>query len=327
MRVEEVRLLGRLVCALSADATLPQKLALLKIYPRHSWKRALAYRFVQMIFMLRLNKLFFESVQLDQSLQNVVSDCMKKTAYLLFTYPPGDRERNRDYYFFLDTKTLALTLFLKHAKEKNCIANLQNEVEALQLLNNKKNELQFKFPEIVSNGFTEEGTFFLITKAFSSTYRRIEQEKVCSLPAELQLPGEGVFSVAQLKRQSWWQSLQKNSHNEAFVKCVNKILSERELVKLSSCHGDIGAHNVYWNGKNYFLIDWERFSQRAPYLTDQVGWWLGRHHKLIKSKPLLSRSLFKKKFINFEDDATLGLAYLVAAGFFPAKILSEVVVN
>ena len=93
----------------------------------------------------------------------------------------------------------------------------------------------------------------------------------------------------------------------------------------------MGSENIFESSvvKKFYIIDWERASTSAPYLTDALGYWLGAYHREILSRPkkLWLLNLFHNDFISKyqcrEADAVAALSYLVYVGFDLAEALAD----
>lgn len=117
---------------------------------------------------------------------------------------------------------------------------------------------------------------------------------------------------------------------------LRKVISdEDDLAQLDfrSCHGDLGSENVLSINRgravsDYYLVDWEHFSQFAPALVDEVGYWLGAHHRSFKGWRTKSALALTDLFLRWAETAKGGrfasvvaLIYLASRGIDLAQML------
>lgn len=66
------------------------------------------------------------------------------------------------------------------------------------------------------------------------------------------------------------------------------VLNSRTAFAATAAHRDLGSQNILSRApakspSDFFIIDWEYYSDTAPALTDQVGFWLGGRHRTLKT--------------------------------------------
>ena len=105
-----------------------------------------------------------------------------------------------------------------------------------------------------------------------------ELKIICEVDKKSQSPLIEVFSKFDMANKEL---------NKKAIKVLNMI-PKNYLIKCGTCHGDLGSENIFSCNdasapNDFFIIDWEYFSNYAPEHTDRVAVWLGARHKKIKA--------------------------------------------
>ena len=115
----------------------------------------------------------------------------------------------------------------------------------------------------------------------------------------------------------------------------NVISDAGDLAQLDfcSCHGDLGSENILSINRgravsDFYLVDWEHFSQSAPALVDEVGYWLGAHHRSFKGWRTTSAPALTDLFLRWAETvkggrfaSVVALIYLASRGIDLAQML------
>ena len=130
------------------------------------------------------------------------------------------------------------------------------------------------------------------------------------------------------------QGARERSSSELFNSVLKGVDKSVELMVVAA-HRDLGSENIFSSAdasapSHFALIDWEFFTDTAPALTDQVGIWLGTHHRVLKGGGITEiRKLqvaFLSDFSGFPEGkvgAVIALFHLAELGIDLADILIE----
>jgi len=223
------------------------------------------------------------------------------------------RER---YYVHLINEDGVKSYFVKITLKSEDYLLLENEKNKLQYFTNAKN---FDVPSVIS--FVKNNSYCaLITSYLDSSYTLYHPEdNIFPISLFKEISGNiQKVAISQLK------ILDKKEDNNNLWVFINRI-NKNNLVLVSNVHGDFGSENIFKNNKNmFYIIDWERSETIAPYLTDEIGYWLGKHHLLIKNN---SDDIYKKFRYHFRKynsiDIALGLLFLINVNFDLAILMSK----
>lgn len=130
-----------------------------------------------------------------------------------------------------------------------------------------------------------------------------------------------------------WQEM-RSRVTEPTIRAIADAIDPEGLYDAAPAHRDIGSENVFSQAPareltDFWLIDWEFFTDTAPALTDRIGEWLGRHHRTLKGLGRgRQRTGLAAKFLeDFGDTpggqsaAVLALLHLAALGIDLAREL------
>ena len=103
------------------------------------------------------------------------------------------------------------------------------------------------------------------------------------------------------------------------------VFDRQTKIYVSKVHGDFGSENIFKKKENgrFYIIDWERSTDIAPYLTDKIAHWLGAHHKQIKKNAEVCKN-FTLTFQNEKEiDVAMGLLFLISVNFDLAIMVAK----
>lgn len=234
--------------------------------------------------------------------------------------------RNR-YYVHMLNKKGEKVCFVKFSNDLKDQDLLTNEYNTLNLLTNNK-KLKFFVPKPISllriNDYVTL-TVSSISKSFTlfhperNVYPKIVIESLRGRAKKISI--ESVFDL------SWWKSalLYKNTYPKSFEYILN--VQKDYLVNIGFIHGDLGSENIYSNDKGEFcIIDWERATDKAPIIVDDIAFWLGKYHFEIKRNNTDICDKFKCSFISEDKvELVLGLLFLVSVRFDLAINIADVI--
>jgi hypothetical protein len=238
-------------------------------------------------------------------------------------------EKSRCYCFYINNVD-EFTFFGKIAFDEHNIKLLIKESAVLKSVDYKN----IKIPKFCSEFNYIDGGYGFLTNAITSNY--CEHKKQSPYIAEDLLrnlqKNVSSFSYADIIGFNWWQSFINSSEFPFFLEMISICFEANKPILLSCVHGDMGSENIFENithADDMVVIDWERYCDHAPYLTDALGYWLGYHHKLLlnSSNSQVIHTLFCEEFIaKYQDDILavyLALAYLIAVKYDLASIVAK----
>ena len=187
---------------------------------------------------------------------------------------------------------------------------------------------------IVSDLNTPQVVAFTKFKSGAILRRTVPPSKFTQHKKQADLPYELLDAISNLGQPSnvrflpaeaiqAWVCLRQQVKNQLIRSIVDEIKPDSKF-RIGSAHGDLGSENVFSpkpkkSLSDFFVIDWEFFNDSAPILTDQVGYWLGKHHSDIKGfwRPS-PRELTLKFLKQFEPKglqaSVIALLYLAYTG-------------
>lgn len=297
---------------------------LIKIYPQHSFKRKI------LLLINILNILILKipcSLDLNFRKKYEFSINNNKSSIVLISYHKIFNQRA--YIYFFDNK-IKLESIIKIGLDKIQIRKMEHEFKILKNL--IKNNINFKIPKIL-NYINKNDIGLLHLEAIGDEYKIMSKEDP--------LPEEVFYSISNFNKNPKFlplkslrinKNLYKNIVSKLFKDLLNEI-SDRSMIRISSCHCDLGSDNVFRKDfpksiRDYAIIDWEHYSEDAPYLSDKISYFLGRYHAKIKSgdKQKIKISTFElfRTFGSDKEQMTtvlITLLYLASKNLDLAKII------
>jgi len=300
-------------------------------WPSHTLKR----KFFK-LYMYCVTSISYFSKWKQDDKKDIFENCINECFDLIHTHSNLDlyplciwslvEGRRRYYIHALDVKG-ERKIFAKVSAKKDDFPLLENEKNCLSRLSL---ENQIRTPKVIKFKLTND-CCCLLTTYMDKGYSLYHPDSN-SLPVGVLELIKGSIRVEQLSdvlASQWWAAVcKKFNKNLDLIKNVqSKALTVK--VKKSFVHGDFGSENIFQNGEGgFYVIDWERGESNAPYLTDNIAYWLGKNHALIKSSPNSSLKKFDKAFQKYNDlDVTLGLLFLMNLNFDLAEILGTLPQN
>ena len=300
---------------------------IIDVYPKYSIKRYLIFIFN---LLCNLNPPLFNNKYKDLSKDILfILNFDTKGKYLFLFHKFSTKGKIYIYQFNnsgnLETFTKFNTNSLFHKK-------LENEKNVIGRL--KKKDLNFDIPEVIK--FSIEKHFSFITyKALRKPQNLLDK----SIPYPLEII-DSIKSLKISKNKEFFFDLKtlieikKRINNDKLKRFIEQIDFYRTLNSYPA-HCDLGSENTFFDTsskkKKYTVIDWEDFSEVAPLGVDEVGVWLGRNHKIIKSIffKFRKKSLLNNFFIFFSK-SKIGLEASIISLLFLVKKendLAEMICN
>lgn len=245
-----------------------------------------------------------------------------------------DSERARCYVYYLD-KEFRTCGFGKVVFDDVNMTYLRREVEALRKIDQSSTNV-FAVPSVLGE--------FKCGDAYGVMFSAVPEEYIPLHHSNADYPydllqalriSSRLYSLEAVQNTSWWLAFSINMAGSDFFSMVKQTLncSMGSGVTLGQAHGDLGSENIFIQRINkvvaqYLLIDWERFAEDAPTLSDTLAFWLGKNHRQIFS---LSEGdafyFFRRDFIERNSytvpDALLALAFMASVKFDVALVIAN----
>jgi hypothetical protein len=319
----------RPVIRIPIDASLKTSLVAVSCLPSYTTRRK--YYKLYLYFRIITNFLFvkhFLDIK-DSLIDEAFTDRVVKFAlipenkklYPVFIWSLVDG-RERYYVHFLDANGNKL-YFGKITTKKEDYSLLENEKEQLEKFSSAKS---FDVPKVII--FNENDKYCsLITTHIGDNFKLYHPENNIfpkKIVSEIQRKPASK-SYQEYIKYSWWHTGLKDIKSlTEFSRYINGFDRQTEIY-VSKVHGDFGSENIFKRKENgrFYIIDWERSTDIAPYLTDKIAHWLGAHHKQIKKNAEVCKN-FTLTFQNEKEiDVAMGLLFLISVNFDLAIMVAK----
>lgn len=221
-----------------------------------------------------------------------------------------DADGNKKYFTKITTKKVDYNLLENEKKQLEYFSN-KDTFYVPRVVNFEKNE---KYCSLITS-YLEEG--FNLYHPESHTFPKKISLEICEKPINL--------LYSKIVETSWWKIGYLRA--KSMINYFNFINSSDAQTEINVCkiHGDFGSENIFINNKNkFYIIDWERSTNDAPYLTDMIAFWLGGHHKLIKENSAKAYEKLMQEFKNEKHiDLAMALLFLISVNFDLAILVAE----
>ena len=283
-------------------------------FPSHTFIR----KAFKIYMLLRISLYFFvplKSGKIDNLLKEWFERSqVSKGLYPVFIWSLVDgRER---YYVHLLDKKGNKRYFAKITAKKDNYQLLENEKNSLEYFLNAKT---FSVPKIVH--FTKGNLYCSLITEYIGIGYSLSHPESNTFPGKISNEISGEVQNLLVDEVIDRNSIKKQNTLNDYIKSLDKDI----LVKVVRVHGDFGSENIFKNsvGK-YLIIDWERSKDKSPYLVDQIAFWLGKNHRLVKENSKITYADFRHDFEEYSDiDIALGLYFLNSAEFNLAELISN----
>jgi hypothetical protein len=202
-----------------------------------------------------------------------------------------------------------------------------------ELLRREKNALKrfalydkFSVPTILKYA-DRPGFSYIITSPLTAEFSLRHSEKH-PFPEEIHssIAGTpGIVHVQKLRASEWFvNGLLAVSGGDAIRNYLLDLKSDFP-VRVVNVHGDFGGENLFEDPLGRVVIlDWEHFSTEAPYLTDWIGYWIGKNHAGFAASPKHTIADFWRAHLDKEKtDIALALIYLANCKIWQAQKIAE----
>lgn len=302
---------------IGADLCQSRRL-LIKVYPTYS-----PYRKVARVIHYALGSLLTRS----QGLREQVAEFVEKRSHYrgdsIFAVMLHKIQENGRFYLFEFDRGCELISFTKVSTESNSNSRIRREAEVLGGIAGRTNG--FRVPLVTR--FCDEGSRVeLCLEAAGAGYEK--QPESMGLPDSV---FRGIASILSRPSESfrfqdvpsWLLQSAETTKSEKIRNVLDAIPPDREF-ETCPAHCDLAPQNILRRRRandgewDYFILDWEYFTDQAPLLTDRVSHWLGRRHRTLKRRYLRvdAKRILEELFVEFEgqgytrSDVVIALLYL-----------------
>ena len=238
---------------------------------------------------------------------------------------PRQRSRSR-VYIHLFSPAGERIAFAKVATDATSAMCLEREIDVLRRLMSRTLET-FRFPSLLASGEFNHCRYALLAPlpTRASSHPPVWTEHLSHIQAEVAREMQDL-SLSSAPNATWWRGFERVSH------VVPQLAEElgRDVGTPFECagvHGDFVNWNIYVNGEDHWLFDWEAWAPDGPLLADEVRFKLGIHTRSLESAghrvvPALLRELGCADRARRRDVA-LALAFLHSRATTSATILAS----
>lgn len=229
----------------------------LQFYHASTWRQKLYTNLIQLIFLLRLQRIVFKSISIS-NLQGLQGD-----NWAVFTGTIGP---NRKQVVIKSENSI-----LKIATEELAIINLENEFRILKNLDSFQGECSFVFPKVISNIAGNLEIEKLSSIGPASTFN---EQHIAALRTMRSIN----YQKCNLAEWSKWKDIHfrlnelKNARNPNIPNTILKILTNwvvlfdmQQQLDLCLFHGDFTPWNCFkTEASKLAIIDWELGKDKMP---------------------------------------------------------------
>jgi len=333
MNIKFLYFAGKPVVGFNVNSQLVNKMNLIiNFYPNNTIKKKIVRMFLLFLVFTKLDYFFLRknSDLIIKIKQLAPIDC----AQVLIRFHTLE-EKSRCYCFYINNDN-EFKYFGKIAFNEKNSKLLIKESTVLKNVNYKN----ISIPKFYSEVNYMDGSYGFSTNAIAGCYREHQKQSPYIPEVLLHRLQKNIcsYNYTDIIDFNWWQIFNSSIEFPIFSNKLLTCFETNKPILLSCAHGDMGSENILENNSetyatcinNLVIIDWERYCEYAPYLTDALGYWLGYHHQHILLSPSGSQdiySLFCEEFIaKYQDDILavyLALAYLIAVKYDLASILAK----
>ena len=247
---------------------------------------------------------------LDQWLENITFTSIKVFPVFIWSLVDG---RERYYVHVLDKKG-AKKYFSKITLKRDDYHLLENERNSLLSFSSANT---FNVPRVID--FTQNNLYCSLTTSYIDAGYFLNHPENNKFPSAIVDEISGHVAKVSLNKVLKKYDFKKDNDFNKFINNLDKNIS----VSVARSHGDFGSENIFKNNRgDYLIIDWERSDKLAPYLTDKVAYWLGKHHRLINNDSNMAYKNFRHSFEKYKKiDVVLSLHFLRSVRFDLAERL------
>lgn len=297
--------------SLSAVTCLPSHTLIRKIFKAYMCLSVVYYNFISKFFSIN-NRNKLDTI-LEQWMTEVPYKLYDDKLYPVFIWSLVEgRER---YYVHLIDKDGTKRYFGKITTKQEDYALLENEKKQLEYFLAVDS---FEVPTVIDFKINNKYCS-LVTSYLSDDYKLYhpDSNNFPNLVFEEISKNKFQIKYEEIQNTQWGKKSQKYIDVATSFGRYMKNIDKNTKVTISRVHGDFGSENIFINNNGkFYIIDWERSTDLAPYKTDVIAFWLGKKHITIKNDSTKAYKEFKEKFKDCNQiDIALGLLFLISVNF------------
>lgn len=258
-------------------------------FGRNSWKKKAFKALLFSIVQLRLQRFIsvpvkeilfgkgdFSSRELVKRLEEQLGLSPLKA---VFFYPPQlHRGRCYAYVFCASGSCVAFVKISFDSANTKCLINEKRALSMLKMAN-----VSFQVPTVIHAEF-HDNCNYVVYGPFDKDYdsRSLRWNGV---PFQCRNEILGLIRSKKLGDCDWWQSLNTNKSQRP-DRFLSSFASEpTDEINIGCAHGDLIDNNIYFRDNEVVIVDWEYFSESAPYTVDEVSFYLASTQRFIAKDP------------------------------------------
>lgn len=237
---------------------------------------------------------------------------------------PNHQDRGRVYVhlFSIAAHKQAFVKLSFNDYNDNCFLREFTTIETLSQHQIKT----FSLPSIIQSGKYNNHRY-LVFKQIPNAARPI---KACltSFPTECVREYGGLpydIESQYLQTLEWWQNFWDLVNPE--LEFAKIVLSYKETpLRVCQVHGDLGLANMIWINNKLLIFDWETSDCHAPYLTDEISFYLHINQRYFEKKAHIGLRMFYHQYLLgrcqiYQHDIVMALAFLYSKKLSAAQKL------
>ena len=298
---------------------------------QNTWKKKILKFSLSTIQYLNFTSLILRSSKQDDNVQHFragefIVQLEKQTGLsqlkAVFFYPPQEN-RDRCYAYVFNYNSVCIC-YVKIALSPHDRRFLINESRAISII--KEINFKFKIPDVMVANF-EYGYSYIAYAPFNKQ-AYTKATKWDEKPFEFRNEILGLVRPRKLNECDWWHSLNTIGPDRPDCFLSSVAAQHSGSILMGRVHGDLTENNIFYDGNDAIICDWEYFEEFAPYCVDQLSFHLSKYQRLVEKNPFLgfkfiataffdncSDEVFPERMINFK----MALGYLHAVGNIHAK--------
>lgn len=216
--------------------------------------------------------------------------------------------------------------FAKLSLNSGTDSRLSREAVTLREMGRKKWG-SFCLPKLLMEG-SSNGCHFLLVEALPVSVRPLARQ-VRLFPKSCVAEYSGVpihIEAKEVPNLSWWSRYRERADGRfaEFDAEMNSILDIG--FEVCRAHGDLSSHNVFLDGRETWIGDWDESVPDAPLRTDEVSFGMSMSISNVRANPVRGTKKFKTQYLTGIGkrerlDIMMALAFRHAAAIDDASLI------
>lgn len=274
-------------------------------YQPFTYKRVVLRRFMQLAALLRVDRIFgsptenpfgdedsFDFLGWLEAVRKEIND----QAQPVVIWPPQP-DRARVYVHLLDNHGRPLA-FVKASLDDIEDERLRTEAEVLRALNTRRLRT-FHVPVLRHEGFWKNHRY-IVQEALPTTALplptvpgRFPRDCIEELGGPVRLA-----KLEEVETFDWWRRFNRVAAESArgFLDELRGLI-QNDGLPVRRVHGDIGSANLAMDNGRLWVMDWEESADTGPVLTDEIGYDLAAHTRMLRWRPQKELNRFSARYL------------------------------